>query len=149
MNQDDIIEKMLSFAREQYAKPYIYGANGPDTYDCSGYVLAILRSAGLALSDMSAQGIYDHFMALSSTLRYQDPVMGALLFFGKDYKNIEHVAFALSSRLMAEAAHGDHTVTTVEEANKRGACVMCRPISSRHDLVCILIPDYCLRDTIL
>lgn len=41
--------KAVSFARKQLGKPYIYGANGPRGYDCSGLTSTAWRSAGKSL----------------------------------------------------------------------------------------------------
>ena len=37
----------------QLGKPYVWGAAGPSTYDCSGLVLAAYRSAGIYLPRVS------------------------------------------------------------------------------------------------
>ena len=39
----------VRFALAQLAKPYVWGAAGPDAYDCSGLTLAAWAQAGLAL----------------------------------------------------------------------------------------------------
>jgi peptidoglycan DL-endopeptidase CwlO len=42
-------DKAVAFAYAQLGKPYVYGATGPDSYDCSGLVQAAWASAGLAI----------------------------------------------------------------------------------------------------
>lgn len=39
----------VSFALRQVGKPYIWGATGPNGYDCSGLVVAAYRSIGISL----------------------------------------------------------------------------------------------------
>lgn len=39
----------LSFARAQIGKPYVWGATGPASFDCSGLMLAAYRSIGLEI----------------------------------------------------------------------------------------------------
>jgi len=39
----------VSFAFAQLGKPYIYGATGPNGYDCSGLVMAAWASAGVSI----------------------------------------------------------------------------------------------------
>ena len=40
----------LNFALSQVGKPYIWGATGPDGYDCSGLTQASYKAAGIRLS---------------------------------------------------------------------------------------------------
>ena len=45
----------IQFALSEVGKPYVWGATGPDTYDCSGLMMAAFRSAGIALPRVSRQ----------------------------------------------------------------------------------------------
>jgi cell wall-associated NlpC family hydrolase len=45
----------VSFAYAQLGKPYAWGADGPDAYDCSGLTMASWRAAGVGLPH-SAEG---------------------------------------------------------------------------------------------
>jgi peptidoglycan DL-endopeptidase CwlO len=42
-------EKAVSFAYAQLGKPYVWGATGPDSYDCSGLVQAAWAAAGVSI----------------------------------------------------------------------------------------------------
>jgi cell wall-associated NlpC family hydrolase len=37
----------ITFARQQLGKPYLWGATGPDAFDCSGLTMMAYRSAGI------------------------------------------------------------------------------------------------------
>jgi hypothetical protein len=39
----------IAFAQAQLGKPYVFGATGPDSYDCSGLVQAAWRAGGVSL----------------------------------------------------------------------------------------------------
>ena len=39
----------IAFARAQLGKPYVWGATGPNSYDCSGLVQAAYKAAGVSL----------------------------------------------------------------------------------------------------
>lgn len=42
-------EVALAFARSQLGKPYVYGAEGPDAYDCSGLTQTAWKVAGVSI----------------------------------------------------------------------------------------------------
>jgi peptidoglycan DL-endopeptidase CwlO len=39
----------ISYAEQQIGKPYVYGATGPDSYDCSGLVMTAWAHAGVSI----------------------------------------------------------------------------------------------------
>lgn len=45
----------VAFARRQLGKPYVWGATGPDAYDCSGLTQACYASVGIPLNRTAAQ----------------------------------------------------------------------------------------------
>jgi hypothetical protein len=48
-NVSDLVRKIISYAIAQVGKPYVWGAEGPDTFDCSGLVMAAYRAAGVPI----------------------------------------------------------------------------------------------------
>ncbi|MHB1596638.1 MAG: C40 family peptidase [Streptosporangiaceae bacterium] len=46
---DTQAEKAVAFAYQQLGKPYVWGATGPGSYDCSGLVQAAWASAGVTI----------------------------------------------------------------------------------------------------
>jgi cell wall-associated NlpC family hydrolase len=47
--------KILSFAAAQTGKPYLFGATGPDAFDCSGLAMMAYRAAGIAIPRTAAE----------------------------------------------------------------------------------------------
>ena len=45
----DAERRAITFALAQLGKPYVFGAAGPDSYDCSGLTMAAWASAGVQL----------------------------------------------------------------------------------------------------
>jgi cell wall-associated NlpC family hydrolase len=41
--------KAVAYARAQLGKPYVYGATGPSSYDCSGLTMSAWRAAGVSI----------------------------------------------------------------------------------------------------
>lgn len=50
-------QKVVDFAKAQVGKPYLFAGAGPDSFDCSGLVLAAWRQAGLVLPHQSGQQV--------------------------------------------------------------------------------------------
>jgi peptidoglycan DL-endopeptidase CwlO len=53
-------QKAVAFAYAQLGKPYVWGATGPDSYDCSGLVQAAWAAAGVSIPRVT----YDQWAAL-------------------------------------------------------------------------------------
>lgn len=47
--------KALAYAEQQTSKPYVYGAKGPNAFDCSGLMQAAYKSAGINIPRTSQQ----------------------------------------------------------------------------------------------
>jgi cell wall-associated NlpC family hydrolase len=45
----DAERRAVTFALAQLGKPYVFGASGPDSYDCSGLTMAAWTAAGIQL----------------------------------------------------------------------------------------------------
>ncbi|MDX8053927.1 NlpC/P60 family protein [Lentzea sp. BCCO 10_0798] len=45
--------RALQFALDQRGKPYVYGSNGPNSWDCSSLIQAAYRSAGVSIGRTS------------------------------------------------------------------------------------------------
>ncbi|HEY9481826.1 MAG TPA: C40 family peptidase, partial [Micromonosporaceae bacterium] len=82
------------FAYDQLGKPYVWAADGPDSYDCSGLVEAAYRSVGVSLPHNAAM----QYHAISHISRSQlSP--GDLVF----YSNLGHVAIYIGGGMVIHA----------------------------------------------
>jgi uncharacterized protein YgiM (DUF1202 family) len=66
----------LAYAKAQLGKPYVYGATGPNTFDCSGLVMRAWQQAGVNLPRTT----YDQFDA-SPRVSLSNLKLGDLVFF--------------------------------------------------------------------
>jgi cell wall-associated NlpC family hydrolase len=136
-------EELIQYARHFLGRPYVYGANGPNAFDCSGFVCFVLRRSGVVNEDLAAQGIYDKLKKTGTSFTKRDLAPpGSLLFYGKDNTSIDHVAITTDLHHVIEAGGGNSRTDSVEKANQLGACVRERPINHRSDLVCAVYPRY-------
>ncbi|MEW2059788.1 NlpC/P60 family protein [Streptomyces sp. NPDC007002] len=88
-------EKVLAFARAQIGKPYVWGASGPASYDCSGLTQAAWREAGVTLPRTTWDQVEVGTRVATSDLR-----PGDLVFF---YDDISHVGIYKGDGMMIHA----------------------------------------------
>ncbi|MFD9434952.1 NlpC/P60 family protein [Streptomyces sp. NPDC060002] len=88
-------EKALAFARAQIGKPYVWGAMGPGSYDCSGLTQAAWKAAGVTLPRTT----YDQVNA-GTTVSVADARPGDLIFF---YDDVRHVGVYIGNGMMIHA----------------------------------------------
>ncbi|MFG3658201.1 NlpC/P60 family protein [Streptomyces sp. NPDC047706] len=88
-------EKALAFARAQIGKPYVWGATGPESYDCSGLTQAAWKAAGVSLPRTT----YDQVNA-GTTVSVAAARPGDLVFF---YDDVTHVGLYIGNGMMIHA----------------------------------------------
>ncbi|WP_237404888.1 C40 family peptidase [Actinacidiphila reveromycinica] len=49
------VDRLIAFLKSQIGKPYVYGASGPDSYDCSGLTQAAFASVGVDIPRTSQE----------------------------------------------------------------------------------------------
>jgi cell wall-associated NlpC family hydrolase len=95
----------IAFAEKQLGKPYVYGATGPGTYDCSGLTQAAYAAAGVSIGRTTTDQVQDGTAVSQSQLQ-----PGDLVFF---YSGISHVGIYIGN---GNIIHAPHTGATVEIA---------------------------------
>ncbi|MPZ82742.1 MAG: glycoside hydrolase [Actinophytocola sp.] len=93
---------MLQFALGQLGKPYLWGAVGPSSYDCSGLVQTAFRAAGLVLPRVSRQQA-----TVGRQVARTDVRAGDLIFY---YQPVHHVAIAVDNVRAVHAPSFGETV---------------------------------------
>lgn len=88
-------EKVLAFARAQIGKPYVWGATGPASYDCSGLTQAAWKSAGVDIPRTTWDQVKIGTRVATADLR-----PGDLVFF---YDDISHVGIYKGDGMMIHA----------------------------------------------
>ncbi|TAM87740.1 MAG: NlpC/P60 family protein [Jatrophihabitans sp.] len=102
----------VQFALAQVGKPYVFGAAGPNSYDCSGLTMAAWAAAGVSLPH-SAAGQYGYGTHVS----FAQLQPGDLMFF---YQPIGHVTIYIGNGMMVSAPTSGQNVSVVP-ANQFGS----------------------------
>lgn len=90
--------RLESTAMRQLGKPYVYGATGTRSFDCSGFTQYIFKKHGVHLQ-RTAQAQYDS----TKHIRAKHVRKGDLVFFGGSRRNIYHVGLYIGNGKMIDA----------------------------------------------
>lgn len=93
-------DTIIGYARQQLGKPYIFGDEGPNSFDCSGLMQYAYGLAGVKLPRTSQQ-------QQRAVTRVSDPKPGDLVFWGDP---AYHVALYLGNGRMISAPHSGAVV---------------------------------------
>jgi len=92
--------KAAAFACSQAGKPYIFGASGPSSYDCSGLTMAAWASVGVYMP----HNAYEQMQSMPS-VRRSDIQIGDLVFY---YNDVHHVGIYVGDgHVMVAPQSGD------------------------------------------
>ncbi|MGW2593431.1 NlpC/P60 family protein [Streptomyces sp. NPDC001515] len=88
-------DKVMAFAEAQIGKPYVWGATGPASYDCSGLTQAAWKAAGVDIPRTTWDQVNIGTRVATADLR-----PGDLVFF---YDDISHVGIYKGDGMMIHA----------------------------------------------
>ncbi|WP_445548386.1 MULTISPECIES: C40 family peptidase [unclassified Frankia] len=91
--------KLVYLASKQAGKPYVWGAEGPRAFDCSGLVQYIYKQLGRSVP-RTANAQYNASQKISKNARQP----GDLIFFGRP-GGIHHVGIYAGNGMMWAAPH--------------------------------------------
>jgi len=126
----------LKTALDYLGTPYVWGGDDPSGFDCSGFVVECLKSAGLIAEheDFTAESLRRKFAAC----RIDKPRAGALLFSLSRRGHIaSHVVICLDEFFQIGASGGSRVTVDKPSAWKDNAYVRIRPIclvASRYEI---------------
>lgn len=92
----------VAWALQQVGKPYVYGASGPDSFDCSGLTMRAWQNAGLSINRTSR----DQYRAYYK-IPYDQMRPGDIIAWGtnpSDPGSVYHVAMFIGNGQMVEAS---------------------------------------------
>ena len=97
-------EKAVAFAYAQIGKPYVFGAAGPDAYDCSGLTMASWAAAGISIPRTS----YEQWASLPHVPTSQLQPGDILVFNGAG-----HVGLYVGGGMLIDAPNSGLTVEKI------------------------------------
>jgi len=96
-------------AMAQRGKPYVYGADGPGTFDCSGLTMYAYAAAGISLPHSSRVQY-----TMGKPVSTDELQAGDLLFYGSSAGSIHHVAMYIGDGMLVHASTEGVPVKTAE-----------------------------------
>ncbi|MDU0296376.1 C40 family peptidase [Paraclostridium sp. MRS3W1] len=99
--------QIINFAKQQLGKPYAWGATGPNSFDCSGFIYYVFSHNGYGISRTSVSGYWSN----SNIQKISKPKPGDLIFFKGTYggaNNPSHIGIVIndSQFIQASSTHG-------------------------------------------
>ncbi len=104
------VARALAFARSQIGDPYVWGAAGPSSWDCSGLTMGAWRAGGISLPHYSVAQYAQSTPISRSSLR-----PGDLVFWGSSSSpsSIYHVALYAGNGMIIQAPRTGRDVEEV------------------------------------
>ena len=101
--------EVIAYAKTLLGKPYVWGAQGPNSFDCSGFTYYVFKNkAGIVLPrTSSAQSKYGTYVSKSNLKA------GDLVFFdtnGANNGNVSHVGMYIGNGQMIHASYGQKKI---------------------------------------
>ena len=96
---------IMEEAVKHVGKPYVWGASGPNSFDCSGFVWYVLNQSGTAsFSRTTAQGIF----SLTTPITKENLKPGDLVFLTRTYSTtdaVTHIAIYIGNGMVIHAGN--------------------------------------------
>lgn len=102
----ELRKELVAFAKEQLGKPYIYATNGPDSFDCSGFVYYVLHHFNVPIERTSAVVMKQR--GVEKDKQTLEP--GDLVFYSSSSGTINHVMLYIGNDKVIGANGGPKTV---------------------------------------
>ena len=101
----DVGSKIANFAKGLIGSSYVFGATGPNSFDCSGLIVYVYRKFGISLPRTSQSQAYVGKRVKKSELKPGD------LVFSNTYGSLSHVGIYIGDGRFVHAANAGTGVT--------------------------------------
>jgi len=104
-------------AKAFLGKPYVWGATGPNCFDCSGFTQQVYKSVGINLPRVSRNQA-----KVGKLVRFNELQKGDMVFFDTEHKFrgiVNHVGIYIGDGKFIHASSGNHKVVITSFDKKR------------------------------
>lgn len=112
-SRSDIASQVCEYAQEFLGTPYVYAANGPKAFDCSGFVIYVMKKFGYTGLSRTAQGMG---YSIKNRIDRSDLKKGDLVFFNtiRDNDLSDHAGIYLGNGKFIHASSGKRKVVITD-----------------------------------
>jgi peptidoglycan DL-endopeptidase LytE len=104
-------DQLISLAKAQLGKPYVWGGSTTSGFDCSGFIYYAFNKAGVKVTRTSSEGYY------SRSFYVTKPVVGDLVFFENTYKKgISHLGIYVGDNKFIHAGDNGVEITSLDNS---------------------------------
>lgn len=91
---------LIALAKTKMGAPYVFGSNGPNTFDCSGFVWWVCNQKGYTFGRSNCKGYYSWWE------KTNNPQPGDIIFFSNTYTSgLSHVGFWMGDNQFIHTAN--------------------------------------------
>ncbi|WP_157254886.1 C40 family peptidase [Nonomuraea typhae] len=120
------VAAVIAYAHAQLGKPYVWGAEGPNAFDCSGLTMRAYQAAGITIPRVAA----DQWRWGPPVPRGQEQP-GDLAFFRMEADGPGHVGLVIAKGQMIHAPN-KRTVVKIDTYQRRDLIGFTRPAAHAH-----------------
>jgi peptidoglycan DL-endopeptidase LytE len=104
-------DQLISLAKAQLGKPYVWGGSTTSGFDCSGFIYYAFNKAGVDVIRTSSEGYYNRSFYVNK------PVVGDLVFFENTYKKgISHLGIYVGDNKFIHAGDNGVEITSLDNS---------------------------------
>ncbi len=107
-------KKVIEIAKQQLGKKYVWGGNGPSSFDCSGLTKYVYGNVGITLERVSASQATQGISVEKSNLQLGDLVFFSGINSSSGSQKISHVGIYIGNGSFIHAANSSRGVVTDE-----------------------------------
>lgn len=111
---NSVAKKVVELAKQQLGKKYVWGGNGPNSFDCSGLTTYIYGKVGITLNRVSSEQATQGIKVAKSNLQVGDLVFFSGINASSSSTKVSHVGIYIGNGYFLHASSPTRGVVTDE-----------------------------------